>query len=89
MNGQTEDIGDFQLPLSEGTINDNYKLVGFILLKDALKRQPRMYTLSIGGMTRTLPRLLTGTGWKLCLVPFYFRVGSLHGQPAGRPQAVW
>ncbi len=73
-NDQVTSIGNYGLPLSEGTVDRAFNSVGLLLLMNALRKQPRMYALGMGGMTRPLPRLLAGMGWKLCLVPFYFRV---------------
>jgi hypothetical protein len=74
IGGRTVSIADFQLPLSEGTINRAYALVGPRLLFDALKRQPLLYGLGIGGSREPLARLLKAAGWNLHAVPFYFRV---------------
>jgi len=45
-----------------------------ILLNDALKRNPLLYSLGIGGHQESLARLLKGMGWKLLTVPFFFRI---------------
>jgi len=67
-------IGNFQLPLSEGTINEDYSRVGLQLLTNALKRQPLLYALGMGSKDRPLPRMLEAMGWRLRPMPFHFRV---------------
>jgi len=72
--GEPRPIGYYHLPLSEGIVDKTYGLVGSQLLIDALRRQPVMYALGMGGFDRPLPRMLQGIGWKLQAVPFFFRV---------------
>src|SRR4029077_10210297 len=49
--------GNYQLPLSEGIVDRRYAIVGVQLVKDALTRQPCLYSLGMGGVARPLPRL--------------------------------
>jgi hypothetical protein len=72
--GKSGMIGNFALPVSEGIVNPAHRLVGIYLLHDCMRRQPRAYSLGMGGMARPLPRLLSSVGWKVELVPFFFRV---------------
>ena len=74
IGGRMVSIADLQLPLSESTISRAYALVGPHLLLDALKRQPLLYGLGVGGHREPLARLLRAAGWKLEAVPFFFRV---------------
>ncbi len=74
IDGKIISIGDYQLPISEGVINKAYNLVGLQLLADALKKQPLMYALGMGGPNQPLPRFLKGMRWSLEPVPFYFRI---------------
>ncbi len=67
-------IACYHHPLSEGIINRSYATVGGLLLRDALSRQPMLYTLGMGGFDRPLPKMLGALGWKLLALPFYFRV---------------
>lgn len=71
---EVRSIGNYQLPLSEGTINKAYNLLGISLLIDALRQQPLLFSLGMGGFDKPLPRLLKSTGWSLYAVPFYFKV---------------
>ncbi|MBU8934617.1 MAG: hypothetical protein KOO62_11515 [candidate division Zixibacteria bacterium] len=74
IGGNTVDIGNYQLPLSEGTIDKRYNIVGLQMLTDALKRQPLLYALGMGGTERPLPMMLAAMGWRLQAVPFFFCV---------------
>jgi hypothetical protein len=74
IRGATVPVGYYHLPLSEGIVNKSYGLLGAQLLVDAMRRQPLMYALGMGGFDRPLPRMLKGIGWKMREVPFYFKV---------------
>lgn len=78
IGGKTLSIGDFALPISEGTHDRRYAMLGVTLLRDALTRQPRMYSLGMGGFEHPMPRLLKAAGWHMFPVPFFFRV--VHGR---------
>jgi hypothetical protein len=67
-------VSNFQLPLSEGIVDKKWAMVGVRLLTDALKRNPLLYCLGMGGTSRPLPQMLARFGWDLIEVPFYFRV---------------
>jgi hypothetical protein len=67
-------VACYHHPLSEGVINRTYSTVGSLLLRDALWREPMLYTLGMGGIDRPLAKMLKVMGWNLQLVPFYFRV---------------
>lgn len=72
--GECRSIAYYHLPLSEGIVDRSFGLLGSQLLLDALRRQPLLYALGMGGFDRPLPRMLAGIGWKLAPVPFYFKV---------------
>ncbi len=74
LQGQTIAWGDFQLPISEGSVDRRYVAVGPQLLLDALKRQPLLIAMGMGGFQEALPQLLRAAGWNLFAVPFFFRV---------------
>ncbi|MGH8015503.1 MAG: hypothetical protein ACREBV_04885 [Candidatus Zixiibacteriota bacterium] len=76
INETSRSIGNFGLPLSEGIVDKQYNSIGLRLLNDALTRQPQLYALGMGGLNKPLPQLLTGLGWKLKLVPFFFHVAN-------------
>ena len=65
-----------QFNMSEGLIDRNYAMVGVIQAQDALRRQPLMYALGMGGLDVPLTKLLVAMEWVAFPVPFYFRVLS-------------
>jgi hypothetical protein len=67
-------IAHFRLPLSEGIVNRKFAGVGMQMVRHALREQPRLFALGMGGRQRALPRLLEAMHWKLWEVPFYFFV---------------
>jgi hypothetical protein len=68
------DVACYHHPLSEGIVNRSYALVGALMVRDALQRQPLLYALGMGGHDRPLPKMLKALGWSLALVPFFFKV---------------
>lgn len=68
------DVGNYQLPLSEGIIDRRYAMVGLQLIRHALVSQQRLYCLGMGSIARPLPQLLKRLGWSIVQVPFYFRI---------------
>jgi hypothetical protein len=77
VGGQSAPVGNYQLPLSEGIVDRKYAMVGVQLIKDALRRQPRLYCLGMGNVTRPLPRLVSKLGWTVSKVPFLFRIENV------------
>ena len=74
VRGETRSLGFYRLPLSEGLVDSRYGLIGARLLADALKRQPDLFVLGIGGFQESLARMLGSLGWSLQEVPLYFRI---------------
>ncbi len=74
LRGERVDIGNYQLPISEGIIDTRFGYVALSLLSDAIRRQPLLYCLGLGGYEQPITRLLQGMGWEMVLVPFYFKV---------------
>lgn len=74
INGNRRSIGNYQLPLSEGIIDKKYAPVALRLLSHAVKKQPYLYALGMGGMDKPLPQLLKSMRWSLHPVPFFFKV---------------
>ena len=64
----------YHLPLSEGIVNKSYSSVGVLMLRSALKMEPSLYCLGMGGFDRPLPTMLKALRWSMCAVPFYFHV---------------
>jgi hypothetical protein len=73
-SGKVSMIADYQLPISEGTIDSRHALVGLLMLKDALKREPLMFALGIGGYQESLTRMLKVMKWSTVPCPFFFKV---------------
>jgi hypothetical protein len=67
-------MAGYQLPISEGTVDRQYTPVGPFMVKDALKRQPLLYCLGMGGETEAIVRMLKAMKWSMVACPFYFRV---------------
>ncbi len=74
LGDQTLSIGDFQLPISEGVVNRAYAPLAAALLRSAERRQPLLYSLGMGPLSESMPRLLSASGWRLTPVPFFFRI---------------
>jgi hypothetical protein len=74
VSGSEYSVACYHHPLSEGIINRSYASVGGLLLRDALRREPMLYALGMGGYDRPLPKMLRALGWTLYDVPFFFKV---------------
>lgn len=74
INGREVPVGNYQGPLSAGIWDRKYMMSGVQMLKYALKQEPNLYALGMGGVDQPLPRLLTSAGWRMLPVPFYYRV---------------
>ncbi len=74
VRGELKNVAYYHLPLSEGIVNKAYASVGAHMLRHALKAQPLLFALGMGGFDRPLPRMLKAMGWSMCAVPFYFQV---------------
>jgi len=72
----TAEAGCVYLPLSEGAVDKQFSQIALQMLRNALKTQPRLFSLGMGGFHNPYPRLLKAAGWSLCTVPFYFRIVS-------------
>jgi hypothetical protein len=77
LGGQIRAVGTLYMPLSEGTINRAYSLVGARLFSDALHRESLLFALGLGGSDAPATGLVRALGWQLLTVPFFFKV--LHG----------
>ncbi len=74
LRGEAVPMAVLQLPLSEGIVDPRYKGLGTPLLQDALRRQPMLLAIGMGGREQEVVRLLRRHGWQACGIPFYFRV---------------
>ena len=76
LSGEVQPVVYYHLPISEGIVNQAYSSVGVHMLRSALKAQPLLYCLGMGGFDRPLPRMLKAMGWSLFAVPFSFKVNN-------------
>ncbi len=76
-SGETRRIVYYYHPISEGIADKKFTSIGVHMLREALKIQPLMFCLGMGGLELPLPRMLKAMRWGMCLVPFYFKVN--HG----------
>jgi hypothetical protein len=74
IRNQIHIVGHFTAPLSEGIADKRYAGVGALLLSHALKFQPLLFAMGMGGLNNPLPRMLKSMGWVVYEVPFFFRV---------------
>ena len=72
--GRETSAAHYRLPLSEGVADRRYAGLGLRLVRDALAREPRLYALGMGGWDKPLPQMLKRLGWRMCEVPFHFKV---------------
>ncbi len=74
LKGAQTAIANYQGPLSEGIWDRRQMMAGVQMLRAALRDQPMLYALGMGGLNQPLPKLLASAGWQLCPVPFLFKV---------------
>jgi hypothetical protein len=74
VGNETRRVVYYHLPVSEGIVNKTYASVGVMMMRSALKLEPCLFALGMGGFDRPLPMMLKALGWKMSAVPFYFRV---------------
>jgi hypothetical protein len=74
VRGDSERVLNISAPLSEGIVDPEYTFVGPLLIKHALRQNPRAFVVGMGSATRPLPRLLKSMGWRVTTIPFYFRL---------------
>lgn len=74
IKGESKKVGCLQLPISEGIIDRKYSFIGLQLIRDALKREPLLFALGIGGYYMPYAQLLLKLKWNHFLTPFYFKV---------------
>jgi hypothetical protein len=76
VGGKIQPVAYYHLPISEGIVNKMYSSIGVHMLRSAIKAQPMLYCLGMGGVDRPLPRMLKAMGWSLSGVPFFFKVNN-------------
>ena len=76
---QTRSIAFLGLPISEGIINRSYTATGVQLLLHAIRQQSFLYALGMGGENESITLLVRAAGWRVNVLPFYFRVVRAYG----------
>jgi hypothetical protein len=74
LRGETRPIAYYHLPVSEGIVNKAYTGVGALMLRSALKMEPMLFALGMGGFDRPLPTMLKALGWSMFAVPFHYKI---------------
>lgn len=74
LRGEIHPLAFYRLPISEGIVNKAYSSVGVHMLRSAMRAEPSLFCLGMGGFDRPLPQMLKAMGWSLHEVPFYFKV---------------
>jgi len=74
VNDKLLQIGYYYQPVSAGLFNHKYNICAVLLLNDAQKKYPNLFSLGMGGYTKPFPKLLKSLNWKLQKVPFFFKV---------------
>lgn len=74
VGGTIREVANYQGPLSEGLWDRRFMMAGVQMLRAALRENPLLYALGMGGMEQPLPKLLQSAGWALAPVPFLFKV---------------
>lgn len=74
--GELQNLPFYHGPISEGLFNKKYASVGALLTRHALKMQPLLFALGMGGWEQPLPRMLQAMRWKIFEAPFYFFVAK-------------
>jgi hypothetical protein len=74
VGGETRVVWNVQAPLSEGIGDKRYSYVATFLMRELLRMNPLIYSVGMGSASRPYPRLLQALRWRLCEVPFYFRI---------------
>ena len=75
-SGVAKPVAHYRLPLSEGIVDRTYASLGIQLIRHALKQEPRLYALGMGGFDKPLPQMLKAMGWNLRATPFFFKVNK-------------
>ena len=72
--GETAWVAHLRLPISEGAVDRNFKVVGPQVFRSAMTTQPNLYTVGMGGFETAVTKRLKSLGWSMRAVPFYFKL---------------
>lgn len=74
LRGRMQTLPYYHLPVSEGIVDKKFSALGAHMLRTALKMQPALFCLGMGGADRPLPRMLEAMRWTMAAVPFCYKV---------------
>jgi hypothetical protein len=74
LGGEMQRLAYYHLPVSEGIVNKKHAGIGVHMLRSAMRMQPLLFALGMGGFDRPLPTMLKAMRWEMVIVPFYFKV---------------
>jgi hypothetical protein len=74
VNGEPMIVTDWQGPVSEGHLSRRYNTLGLRLLRDMLKRYPRLYSWGHGGEEARMFQMLVSLKWLTIGTPFCLRI---------------
>lgn len=72
--GVTGPVGFFRLPISEGLYDSRFTTLATQFLLHAVRKNPLLFSLGIGGYSEPLAKLERGAGWMQWTLPFHFQV---------------
>lgn len=72
--GEVRRVSCYRQPVSEGIVDRAYASLALRMMRDALARQPLLFSLGMGGLDRPIARLQKAAGWSQHPIPFQFRV---------------
>jgi len=72
--GEILSIAAYYSPISEGIVNKQYNIIGIHLLINALKKQPLLFALGMGGYEEPFPKMLKAMRWEMFSIPFFFKI---------------
>ena len=74
VGGRRRQASNYRAPLSEGIVDRRYAYLGMLMVKEALRDDPFVYCVGMGGMDQAHPRLISAMHWGVYTVPFLFRI---------------
>jgi len=74
IEGRRQRASNYRAPISEGIFDRRYAYLGMLMVKAALREDPLLFCVGMGGLAQPLPRLLAALDFKLHSVPFLFRI---------------
>ena len=67
-------LSHYRAPISEGIADRRYAFLGMLMAREALRTNPFLFCVGMGGVNQPLPRLLAALKFTLCTVPLLFRL---------------